>query len=143
MPLQPCSSCGQRSTSKLSTVYWAWNLADHSRRAYRQRLCITCYCMSVAPLSGEQDMEHLACPLCHVGTDDDMDPVYATVFVPGTPKFRIESPTCAPCAVEVRNRAMQGADDLEDRQQLGVGAETSAPTYTAADAWASIGVVPR
>ena len=141
MSLYPCSACGQRAPGKLAQVYWAWLRADQSRVSYKQRLCTTCYCMHVLPVAAEAVSNVVACPVCHAGTLDDMDPVYATIYLPGQDRTDAEMALCGPCAVEVRNRALLGAEQLVDR-----GAEVGGPSpqpVTAADAWAALGIRPN
>lgn len=141
-PLAPCSYCRKRSESKLAQLTWAWNLADGSRVAWRQRLCIACYATNVLGLDRDTNPEDtLTCPACGVDTEHDYDAVYATAFVPGLGKTRLELPLCAPCAVEVRNRAMLNAERLENRDPVSRGqapgsGDTSSP-------WDKLGITPR
>jgi hypothetical protein len=134
MSLYPCSACGERPIGqKLAQCTWAWWNAANTRVAWRQRLCVACYATTLAPLSIEAQNERLECPACHTNVELDMDPVYATVFVPGHGPLRLELPLCGPCAVEIRNRAMLGAVKLEDR---GFGGQDTGPqTETPASAW--------
>lgn len=82
----------------------------------------------------------MCCPACGTSTENDMDPVYVTTYVPSIGRVRLELPLCAPCAVEIRNRAQQGATKLEDRdpESWGRGPKTEAIT-----AWAALGIEPR
>jgi len=141
--LLPCALEGKKARGKLATLYWAWNLADGARRAYRQRICADCFRGWPGPLLamalGAEDA--LICPACSAPTVDDMDPVYCTYFLPGMPKGSAEMPMCAKCAVHARAQAMQGADLLEDRGPSSVASATD-PTPSA-DVWASMGLVPR
>lgn len=141
MSLYPCSACAERVPGKLSQVYWAWIRADGSRGAWRQRLCLTCFCMHVLPIATAALEALVACPVCHAGTATDMDPVYATVYMPGQERMDAEMALCGPCAVEVRNRALVGAEALPDRQG-GLGG-SSPPPVSAADAWAALGLRPN
>jgi DNA-directed RNA polymerase subunit RPC12/RpoP len=141
MSLYPCSSCSQRVPGKLAQIYWAWMLADESRVAYRQRLCMQCMMQNAWTPIIEAQANVVACPACHAGTVDDMDPVYATVFIPGQPRIDAEMALCAPCAVEVRNRALVGSEKLPDRQ--GALGGSSPPPVTATDAWAALGLRPN
>lgn len=140
MSLYPCSACAERVPGKLSQIYWAWNRADGTRRAVKQRLCMTCFCMHVLPVATAAMEALVACPVCHTSTVSDMDPVYATIYMPGQPQMDAEMALCGPCAVEVRNRAQLGAEDLPDRQgELG---GSSPPPVTSADAWKALGLDP-
>ncbi len=141
MSLYPCSACDERVPGKLSQIYWAWNQADGRRVAYKQRLCLTCFSRNVYPALIEGFANLVACPVCHQGTVDDMDPVYATIYTPGQPQIDAEWALCGACAVEVRNRAILGSDKLPDRQD-GVGG-SSPPPVSAADAWAALGLAPN
>lgn len=144
MSLYPCSSCGQRATGKLSSVTWAWNRADNQRVAYRQRLCVGCFTVNVLGLPMLPAEAEITCPRCGIGTQNDMDPIYATAFVPGIGRYDLEWATCAPCAVEVRVAAQENAELLADRQQGSLGAGGSGPqTISAGDTWRALGLEPR
>jgi hypothetical protein len=81
------------------------------------------------------------CPACGIGTADDYDAVYLSYYLPGMPSGQAEMPLCGPCAVTVRNTAMEGAAPLEDR---GVGVGGPQPVaQSAAEAWASLGLRPK
>lgn len=142
MSLIPCDSCHQRVPEKLSQVTWAWYLTDGRRTAYRQRLCTACFCTNVLPLDLPVDFENLTCPACGESTEHDMDPCYATSYIPGGGKRQYEFATCASCAVKVRVKAQEGAQHLEDRRVEGPSAGPSTGT-TRESYWESIGVIPR
>jgi hypothetical protein len=134
-----CSQCHKRPEEKLSQVTWAWLRADHVRVAYRQRLCVTCFCVAVLALDKPLDAEGAAtCPACGMETEDDMDPIYCTAFIPGQGKLRVDMPLCAPHAAEVRVRAQEGAERLEDREAWSRGqAPGTAPSPD--EVWAALG----
>jgi hypothetical protein len=138
--LIPCGRDGERHPGKNSTLYWAWTLADGSRRAYRQRLCIDCFRELAVPLISQSASDALICPVCGGSSVDDLDPVYLTYFLPSMPKGTCEFATDAACAARVRSWAMQGAQELEDRALA--GAEASAPALSADAAWAALGLRP-
>lgn len=144
-----CSACAERPPVRPAQVTWAWRRTDGVRTAYRQNLCVTCFCTNVLPLDVEAGPdEPLRCPVCGIGTDDDYDAVYITAFIPGTGKMRITVASCGPCAVEVRNRAQKGATKLEDAAPVpfaGAGSvQGLAPEQPpAADVWAALGITPR
>ena len=143
MSLIPCDSCRARVPEKLAQVTWAWYRADGQRVAFRQRLCTACYCSILLPLDKPVDFDDLKCPACGISTSSDMDPCYATAYVPGAGKQQFELATCAACAVEVRNRAQVGASRLEDRPSVeGPGPSPSTMT-TRESYWSQIGVLPR
>jgi ribosomal protein S27AE len=143
MPLIRCSGCLERPEAKLSQVTWAWLNADRQRRAYRQRLCVQCFCTDVLALHQERPSgERLTCPGCHIDTEDDFDAVYITAYIPGAGKVQYELPTCGACAARVRIRAQQNAELLEDRAFESRGqAPGTVPSLTAA--WEALGIVPR
>ena len=141
MSLSPCSACGVRAPGKLAQITWAWWRADNKRVAYRQRLCLTCMATTVVPLEVNSRDLSANCPACGIDTSEDMDPVYATSFVPGIGKVRLELPTCGVCAVRIRERAMTGAVKLEDS---GFGGQDPSPqTDLSTEAWAQLGIQPR
>lgn len=137
--LVPCSACGSREPGKNAWVLWAWNRADNERVAYRQRLCLMCVATTLAPLVISAQDSPMLCPSCHSDAGEQMDPIYSTYILPGDAKRQAEFATCGPCAVEVRNRAMVGADKLDDRP-VGVGAPTPAASPTSG--WDALGLRP-
>jgi hypothetical protein len=140
MSLRPCSACNQRKLGeKLASVYWSWNRADRSRAAWLQRLCIGCFILRVMPLQDEDHSEAILCPMCHTPSVDDMDPVFARVYVPGQHDSALELPTCPKCAVALRTEAMEGSEPLPDRQAQ-VGGQ--APNLTGTSVWDSLGLRP-
>ena len=142
MSLIHCSFCGKREAPKYAQCTWAWQNANRERVAWRQRLCPGCFAVNVLAL--EKDVaatDPLTCPACGIDTEHDYDAVYLTAYVPGAGKIRYEWPLCAPHAVEVRIRAQENAERLEDRQ---LGASPQAPSQDdAPDVWASLGIRPR
>lgn len=122
---------------------WAWNLANGERTAWRQRLCPGCFAQLVLALPMLTPEQPLTCPGCGAGTQADMDPLFGTAFLPGMGRMDFEWPTCAPCAVEFRNRAQTGAEHLENRTNSS-GAWTQAPEQTnppsGLDHWNSLGL---
>jgi hypothetical protein len=145
VPLQPCSACRVRPTEKLSQVTWAWNPRPLERLAYRQKLCLACfvqrftaYDKPIAPTGA------LTCPGCGIETEHDMEPVYATAFIPGVGKHTLEMPLCGACAVNVRVAAQENAELLPERAAPGSGAWSQAPdTAPQLSAWERLGILPR
>jgi len=139
MALRPCDACSHRVSEKLSSVYWSWNLADRSRRAYLQRLCLACFIQRILPLLTAEVSDAILCPGCHSPSDDDMDPVFAKVYCPGQPVQALELPYCPKCAVTVRVDAQEGAVLLPDRNPEFGG---QAPERSLTSAWDSLGLRP-
>ena len=141
MSLYPCSACSERVPGKLSQVYWAWIRADGVRVAYKQRLCLKCFSVTLLGLIPSALENLVTCPACGISTVDDMDPVYATCYVPGQPQLDLELALCGAHAVEIRNRALAGAETLADRQ--GALGGSSPPPQLPTDAWAALGILPK
>lgn len=140
MSLIPCDYCHRRVPEKLCQATWAWYMANSVRVAYRQRLCTQCYCTNLLPLDKPTDFDALTCPGCGCSTEHDMDPVYATVYVPGAGRQQFEFPTCAVCAVEIRVRAQQGSALLEERRGVeGPGSSPSTPPVHS-DYWSALAI---
>jgi len=138
MSLYPCSGCGERQPGKLAQTTWSWWRADNVRVAWRQRLCLACFAMTVAPLETATREMSTTCPACGIDTSEDMDPVYCTTYVPSVGPVRLEMPLCAPCAAEVRIRAEKGAWRPEDRDPASVGRGPQTD-----DPWSKLGLLPR
>jgi hypothetical protein len=141
MALYPCSTCGQRKNGKQASLYWAWYLADGNRKAVRQRECVDCYAEWFLPLWKASYSDPADCPLCHTESLAEMDACYVKVFVPGSPEQEIAFPTCGPCAVELRNRALEGSIDLPNREGELRGLGPSTKT-SGLEVWNSLGLDP-
>ena len=135
-----CDSCESIGSDKLSSLYWAWQRADHKRVAYKQKLCACCFASQVVELIAHSLDPVYACPACGISTVDDHDDVYLTYCVPGTAKDVAEMPLCAACAVNVRNAAMQGAEKLPDRGSGSLGADGGPQPIGNQDPWAALGL---
>jgi hypothetical protein len=136
----PCSICEQRLPGKLANVTIAWYTAAQERLAYREKLCLTCYAMQIAPLTPDPTQQALTCPVCHTGSEDDMDPVYITSYLPDYGKVQLELPTCASCAVKLRIQAQDRGIKLESQ----FGGQDPGPQtdgHGASD-WAKLGLYP-
>jgi hypothetical protein len=143
MSLIPCDFCHRRVPEKLSSVTWAWYRVDGQRTAYRQRLCTACFCQNLLPLDKDADFDDLRCPACGISVNTDMDPCYATAFIPGSGRKQFELPTCAACAVPLRVRAQEGATHLEDSKPV-EGPATGPSTVTTRESyWEAVGIIPR
>jgi hypothetical protein len=143
MSLFPCSACGARRPGKLSNATWAWWNADNERSAWRQRLCVDCYVANVATIEQSTRDDPMNCPVCHTDAGEQMDPCYLTIYIPGVGPMRLEMATCAPCAVEIRNRALVGAEKLPDRRTESVGQGPGPQTDPATSVWQQLGIQPR
>jgi len=143
LPVIPkeCGVCTQQTIGKPASLYWAWTRADNRRKAWKQKVCLECFREHYAALIVRSMEPVLICPSCGIGTADDYDAVYLTYCMPGMPKDQSEMPLCPACAVKVRNLALSGAVELEDRE-VGVGGPQP-DAITAAQTWASLGIVPR
>lgn len=143
LPVIPkiCPLCKRQSESKLASLYWAWVRADGRRKAFKQKVCADCMREHYVPLIVASMEPVLICPSCGIGTVDDYDAVYLTYCMPGMPKDQSEMPLCGACAVSVRNKALEGSSELDDRG-VGVGGpRQEAPS--ASEAWAALGLRPR
>lgn len=138
-----CASCEQQQDYKLISLYWAWARADRTRVAWLQKVCRACFTEQVAPYASNAMEPVLMCPVCGIGTVDDYDTVWVTIYVPGMPKLDSEWPCCGPCAVAVRTRAMAGATQLPDRQSGSLGAASGPQPASAAATWEALGLRPR
>jgi hypothetical protein len=137
--LVPCSGCGSRERGKNAWLAWAWNRADNTRVCWKQKLCLDCFSMTALALIVAAEEGQFACPVCHGDPTDALDPIYLTYVMPGQAKAQAELATCAACAVEIRSRAILGAELMPDRE-AGVGA--AAPTLTAVSGWDALGLRP-
>lgn len=140
--LIPCSLCGSREPGALTQTTWAWYLADQTRVAYRQRLCVTCMASTVIPLHVASEAGTLTCPACGSSSIDDLDGMYCTFFPRGVGRMSMELATDASCAAQLRIRAQQGAVKLENREPQFGGQDTGHQTTSSVD-WAALGLRPR
>jgi hypothetical protein len=144
MSLTPCDECRKRVPEKLAQCTWAWYRADGVRVAWRKRLCTACFCSLVLPLDKDLDYANgLTCPACGISTEDDMDPVYVTSYLPGQGKTQVEAPTCASCAAIIRTRAIEHATQLEDKRVEGPSATGPSTLTTRESYWAALGIAPK
>lgn len=140
--LIPCSLCGSREPGALTQTTWAWYLADETRVAYRQRLCVTCMASTVIPLHVASENAGLTCPACGGDSSTDLDGLYCTFYPRGVGKMSMELATDAACAAQLRIRAQQGAFRLENREPQSGGQDTGLQTTSSVD-WAALGLRPR
>lgn len=135
----PCSGCGQRKPGKFASLYWAWFLADQSRSAWRQRLCPECFRDRCWELFKNAVENTETCSVCHTLPGDSVDPIYVTVYIPKKEPAELVLPTCAACAVPIRNAASERAQRLVDR---GVGVRGPSTSQALTSAWDAIGLEP-
>jgi len=136
MQLIRCSIDGERPKEVPATIFWAWRDLEGTRHAYRQRLCLTHYAMNVAPLERESDDDRLHCPACGIDSEDNYQPVWASIFVKGMKPASLTLPLCPPCMLRVCSSAELGSESLPDRE---VGAGAAAPTYSAWETLRALG----
>lgn len=141
MSLYPCSVCHTRGPGKLASVTTAWNRADGTRAAWRQRLCTACFATVILAMPEQAYDAPLTCPACGIGTADDMAPIFCTVFIPSQGRFDYEWPFCPPCAASWQLSVQEGGTLLEDRRDplggLDPGPPTDSPASTAAP-WSEV-----
>jgi len=141
MPLVRCNGCSERPSDKMTQVTWAWRRTDGVRIAFRGRLCAACFTTKVAPLAiSYEGVETLTCPSCGIVTEDDMDAVFTTSYIPGYGEFKTESPFCGACAAQYRIWIQEHSWQLEDQR----GATGGPSTHPSADeVLRSMGIEPR
>ncbi len=139
-----CQMCEVAGTEKLASLYWAWMVGPHERRAYLQKVCAECVRSNLVLIILHGNEPVLICPTCGIGTADDYDAVYLTYCLPGLPKARVDLPLCPADAVKLRELAVRNATRLENREigVGGLGPQTQAPDAESLP-WAAMGLVPR
>jgi hypothetical protein len=136
MQLIKCSIDGVRPNLAPAAVFWAWRDLEGVRHAWRQRLCDDHLASGIQSMDLGEQLGRLHCPACHIDTEDDYVPVYATVFVRHEEPLRLQLPLCAPCSLRVKQYAEQGSESLPDRD---VGVANSTPTPTARETLVALG----
>lgn len=119
MSLKPCDAHGARIRGKLATCYWAWFNADGERSAWLQRLCAPCLTERMAGLlrmASEASLDLTVCPACGADSSQDLDAIYATVYLPRQEAREYALTTCASCAARLRLLLQENAEKLPDRQ---------------------------
>lgn len=141
MSLVKCSGCEQRNEPKYTSVTWSWRRADGVRVAHRGRLCTSCFVSRIAPLDIDYSGQpRLTCPNCGIDTEEDMDAVYTTCYIPGAGEYRTESPFCGACAATYRIWVLEHSWPLED-QRGAAGGPTTHPS--AEEILRGYGIAPR
>jgi len=124
-----CAADGSRTAGKLASLYWAWFNANGERTAWKQRLCAAHAEQRLADLlahSNDASGSASLCPSCGTSSEQDLDPIYLTVYAPHTERLDLELATCAPCAVSIRISAQEGAERLPNREQTITGSGRTA-----------------
>jgi len=137
-----CSMCRKkRMGEKLSTAYWAWFLADQERIAWRLKYCLECARAELSLLSKaysamSEDLESSNCLMCGASTDDDRDPIYCTLYLPGKEPVELELELDGACAAKLRIPISDNGERLPDRQGSMRGPSSSV------SAWDALGLGP-
>jgi hypothetical protein len=117
----PCSMCGNRTFGKLANIYFAWFLPNGDRSAVKARFCVDCYKTEYMPygLAALESAE--SCPSCHSGVGSDVEPIYATVYLPGKDPREVLLPFCGPCSLRIRAQLYDRGQKLPNRESVGAG----------------------
>jgi hypothetical protein len=107
----------------MASAYWAWFNADGGRSAWKQRFCASCAVDGLRSLLSTliqegSDSNVFACISCGADASQDSAPVYLTLYVPGRDPQEYALQLDAPCAANIRVKAMEGAERLADRGGL-------------------------
>ena len=116
--MYPCSVHGGRVPGKLASVYYRWFDPDGQSVGWKQRLCTGCAKAALKPLiayANSESPDVSVCPACGSDSSRDMEPLFITVYTPGSEGKELELPICSGCAPTVHANAMQGAERLPDR----------------------------
>jgi hypothetical protein len=138
MSIRPCHLCGQRVRGKLASLYWAWYLADNTRVAWRQSLCLGCLQEAFATVlkaAKDADEDSHSCPNCGANVTDDLDPLFAVLYLPQSEQREFELELDAACAAKIRTLIVDQGDRLTDRSGAGRG-----PTPPSDNRWAELGL---
>jgi hypothetical protein len=136
--IRPCHLCHKRVRGKLASLYWAWYLADNVRVAWRQNLCLDCLTEAFSTLfksAAAADENSDTCPNCGTKCGDDIDPLFAVLYLPGSEQREYELELDAACAAKVRLLVVDQGDRLTDRAGRGSG-----PTPPTDNRWAELGL---
>jgi hypothetical protein len=116
--MYPCSMHGGRVPGKLASVYWRWFNGNGESVGWKQRLCAACSVETLKPLlahASDPSSDVSVCPACGTDSSQDMEPVYLTVYTPGSESREFQLPICGGCAPTVRATAQTRAERLPDR----------------------------
>jgi hypothetical protein len=137
----PCSVCRQRKPGKLATAYWAWFLADGERSAWKLRYCPGCAQDALLKLleqlhESKPTSDVFACLLCGASAQEDSDPIYLTLYLPGKEPMEYAVQLDSACAVSLRAPITTSGERLADRSGLVRGPSPSV------SAWDALGLSP-
>jgi hypothetical protein len=138
MSIRPCHLCGQRVRGKLASLYWAWYLADNTRVAWKQNLCVGCISEAFAAVfraANDQGDDTSLCPNCGAANATDLDPLFAVLYLPGSEQREFELELDAACAAKIRTLIVDQGERLTDRSGAGRG-----PTPPPDNRWAELGL---
>lgn len=131
MSVRKCSLCKHRVPGKLATSYNAWFNGEGKRVCYRQRLCLPCLSQSLVPIlrnTSEDLTESSTCPGCGGSSEDDVDPVFLTLYLPKQEPKEFELDLCALCADGIRGTMSEGGELMADRSAPGGGPQAPQPS---------------
>lgn len=135
MSVFPCGRCGQRVPGKLASVYWAWFDASGERQAWKELLCAPCVGTALRELlrkSQEASPNVAQCPACGSDSSADMDPIYATVYMPKMEPLELQLVTDAACAAKLRIPIVDSGRKLPNRR------ENEGPQAPHANPWSEV-----
>lgn len=141
MSVFPCSVCRQRKPGKLASAYWAWFNADGGRSAWKLRYCPGCAAEALSALLkassqlGETS-DVFACIACGASAENDSDPIYLTLYLPGRETTEYALQLDSACAARLRIPITQDGTRLPDRG----GVVGGPPPLTSA--WDKLGLSP-
>lgn len=141
MSLIACSICGERIFGKPASLYWAWRLADGTRRAWKQSLCSQCFVAHYMQYVINAEASTWACPRCQTPTETDYDAIYVDIYMPRQPRHRAEFATCGMCAAQIRAHVQQFSGQLPDR--MPADGRPQPPMDSADVAWDELGMRMR
>lgn len=137
----PCSLCHGRVLGKIAVGYWAWFLVDGSRSAWKVRYCVECAQKNLSWLfktspAALTNTSLFACISCGASCEEDSDPCWLTLYVPGQEPREWELQLDAACAAKLRIPVTSSGEKLLDRtaQMRGPSSLTSA--------WDALGLAP-
>jgi hypothetical protein len=120
MSVFPCSVCRQRKPGKLATAYWAWFLADGERSAWKGRYCLGCAPVALSILlvpsqEWDQNSAVFDCISCGAQANEDSDPIYVTLYLPGKEPREYALQLDSACAAKLRIPITSKLERLPDR----------------------------
>jgi len=135
----PCSQHGGRVPGKLASVYWRWFDQEGESVGWKQRLCVDCSrdgLKSLLAHASDPSLDVSVCPACGSDSSKDMEPIFITVFTPGSEGREFQLTTCSGCATNVKSSAMVRAERLPDRGRSRGAMAPREPEDPFGDLWA-------